>query len=160
MSPESSQEVIFAATIVMVPKITLSAERCTSKPLSALELSVQVSAIADDDITLSCSAVGAGTVGVGVGGGGVGVAVLPRTAMLSNVPAVRKPSLWLVTASPTKTVAGKLNVTEPTSFQATPSRDSYPTNVLPVRTTRNHVGNTLPIPPAADALAEAVTERF
>src|SRR5262245_43346707 len=95
-------------------KVVPSAERSTSKPSSLLELSFQVRLISDVERAVAFNALGADS---GAGGGALGL----RNEIWSNLASHSTPSLWLVTARPTKTSAGNVRVTVPAIFQFTPS---------------------------------------
>src|SRR4051794_13385718 len=62
---------------------------------------------------------------------------------LSKVPLAASVLLWLVTARPTYTVAGRLMLTAPRVVRAAPSAERYAVSVAPVRTSRTHAG---PVP--------------
>src|SRR5690349_5221239 len=68
-------------------------------------------------------------------GGGAGT----RTVTLSNSAVAACPALWLVTSSPTYSVAPAI-VAVPTAVHVTPSLDWNPVTVLPRRSSRTHTG--------------------
>ncbi len=81
-----------------------------------------------------------------------------ETAVPLNVAVARVETLWLVTASPTYTVAAIEMLSLPMSVQLVPVVDRYAETVEPLRTKRTQDG-AVPAPPTVVALAPSVVTR-
>ncbi len=73
-------------------------------------------------------------------------ATAPEIETLLNTPVASEDVEWLLTASPTSTLDGSENVSEPTSVQELPVVDTYAVTRLPARVRRTHRG-AVPLPP-------------